>query len=331
LVGGFLVCAAAAIAACGIDESGLELDDASTFDVTTPDGNPQPLPDAQSDVQTFDVVTDAPLPPTCATTDVSCFGLDGGVPDGWSPYFYVADGGACPSSAFAAQPLVTNTRLTGGCVCSCTAQGSWSCPPTLAVSGASGNNNCNAGSVTIEAGVCQNVAAFNLDKIEQVGAATAAGTGIACDGGAASAPVAAWDAVTLCAAGCDAGAEAICGAPSNARCIATEGVTTCPGNLVPIIVGGSASPSCNGCSCTDETAPTCTAVAHLYWSTGLGDGTCSQGVKQDLTLNNTCQPATQNYDGYIATWNDPGVVTCGSAGGGGDAGLSTPKTVCCTP
>jgi len=331
LIGGWLAClAAGAIAACGLDENGTQAGDAS-LDVTTTDGNPSTDAGPQ-DVQVIDVVQDVVLPPTCATTDVSCFGLGSTLPDGWSPYVYVPDGGACPSVAFAPQGFVTNTQLTGGCTCSCTAQGSWSCPSTLQVTGGNGGN-CNPGGVTIEAGVCQDVHAFNLNMIEQIGSATAAGSGLACDAGTPSAPVVTWNDVTMCAAGCDAGTSAVCSAPTGTRrCIAADGVQTCPGSLTAILIGGSADPACNDdCACQTETAPACTAVAHLYWDTNVGnDGTCSQGDKQDITLSSACQAATHNYDGYIVTWNDAGPVTCTPNGGGGDAGLTTPKTVCCT-
>jgi hypothetical protein len=325
LVGGMI--AAGAVGACGLDENGLLTGDAS-LDVNVGDTQP-------ADVQVIDVVQDVPLPPTCATTDTSCFGLgDGGLPEGWSPYVYVPDGGACPSVAFTGQPLVTNTQLTGGCACSCTSSGFWECPYTIDVTGGTGATNCNPGHVTVEAGVCQNVATYNLDHIEQTQATSAAGNGIACDGGSPSSPTVSWNDVTLCAAGCDAGTAAVCGATNGLRaCIAAEGVQTCPGSLTRIIVGGSADPSCNGCSCTaQQTNPTCTAVAHLFWQPSSGQDTdCTDaGGTQDLTLSSSCQAAQHAYDSYFFTWNDAGPVTCTSGGGGGDAGLTTPKTVCCT-
>ena len=309
--------------ACGIDENGLAPVDGSLVDVIGDGGS--------GDDQTIDVVDDVPLPPTCPTTDLSCFGLDGGLPEGWSPYFYVADGGACPSSAYAPEQLVTNTQLTGGCACSCAGQGSWTCPPTAQLTGGMGAT-CNPGSVTIEAGVCQNVKAFNLDHIEQTQAATATGNAIGCDAGAPTAPIVTFDAVTLCGASCDAGASAVCGASGGRACIAADGVQpTCPGALTRIVIGGSADPSCNGCSCVAQTtAPTCTATAELFWSGGAGDTTCDDGgTTKQLTLNNACQPASHQYDSYFFTWDDAGPVGCTSGGGGGDAGLTSPKTLCC--
>ena len=323
-LGALLVGGALAVVACGIDESGLASGDASLpSDASTP-----------NDVQTIDVVEDVPLPPTCSTTETGCFGLgDGGLPDGWSAYLYVPDGGACPSVAYAPQPLVTNTQLTGGCVCACVGEGSWSCPATLDVTGGNGVA-CNNTSVAVDGG-CQDVSAFHLAQIQQTQVATATGNGLGCDGGAPSSPVVAWNDVTLCAAGCDAGASAVCGAPSGTRaCIAAQGVQTCPGNLDQVIVGGSADPSCNGCSCaTDSIPPTCTAVAHLYWNPGAGSDTnCTDaGGTQDLVLTSSCQTTAHSYDSYDFTWEDAGPVTCSSGGGGGDAGLSTPKTLCCLP
>ena len=321
---GLLAAGGAIGIACSIDESGLAPPDGSLVDVIGDGGPP-------SDGPIGDVANDVPLPPTCPTTDLSCFGLDGGLPEGWSPYLYEPDGGACPSNAYAAKQLVTNTQLTGGCACSCTGTGSWTCPPTADLTGGMGPT-CNPGFVVIEAGVCQNVVAFGLDHIEQTQTATAVGSALACDAGTPSAPVVTSDQVTLCGASCDAGASAVCGASGGRACIAADGVQpACPGSLTRIVVGGSADPSCNACSCTTQTnAPTCAATAHLYWTGGDTDIDCDDaGTEKDLGLTSACQPAGHKYDSYFFTWNDAGAVGCTPGGGGGDAGLASPKTLCC--
>ncbi|HEY1960741.1 MAG TPA: hypothetical protein VGH28_34250 [Polyangiaceae bacterium] len=312
--------ALALLAACGLDESGLIGDGGS--DVLVFEGG--------ADVAQ-DVAPDVPLPPTCATTDVSCFGLDGGLPDGWMPYVFARDGGACPAGDFQRAPYVANTRMAGGCACgSCTGVGTWSCAQPLAV--ATGLTGCGGLVDTADSGACRIAAAVDDKTIQLVEAGgPAVGSSIGCEAGAPTPAMTASDPVAICGAGCDAGASAICGqADTTSRCIVATGIQTCPGTLTQTIIGAGADPSCAACTCAPSAPPTCTASAKIFDDNSVTDLTCNGAPSQTLALDGSCQGTSFAIQSYIAAWNDPGVPSCTPGGGGGDAGLAGPLTVCCT-
>jgi len=330
--GSFLLAAGAValgIAACGLDESGLSVGDAAGPDGNVLEGGP--LPD---NVVPIDVQNDVALPPSCLNTDLSCI-LDSGLPEGWSPYVLVADGGGCPVGDFEGSTWETNVRLDpSSCGCGCSMTASWSCPDQVPI--ATGNGNCN-GNGSVSSGVCQN----QSDDHVQLTDASVKASGAACSA-TTGAPVVDTDPVSLCSAGCDAG---FCAQPAGTRCIATDGDQACPAGLTKTLVGSGGDPSCDACTCSVGTAPTCTASATLYY--GYKDNTypfdyhanttCSTqggyGADPPFTLDGTCQGDGHfyNFDSYKATWNPPSATTCNKdqQNAAGDAGLASPKTVCC--
>ena len=314
---------AAVAAACGIDESGLLPIDASIETGTTDGGG--------GDVVAYDVLNDVPLPPSCGTLDTSCIGFGGGLPDGWSPYVASFDGGACPTGDFNATQWVTNTRLgAGSCACGCTTSGTYACPSNPVVG--TGNIACglNVGAVTT--GQCQ------TQGFSHIQLADAAATGnVTCTGTTAPAVPQA-DPVTLCSMGCEAGVGAFCVQPPGSRCIVTDGITTCPGSgMTAYVVGASAAPSCEPCGCTTGATPQCTGTAYLYRGYFNGqphpDNNCDDGGQntvETLTLDGTCQNANNGFDSYEVVFGAPPSGSCTANGpGSGDAGLASPKTVCC--
>ena len=320
---GLVALAMGALAACGIDESGLApIDGGGTEDVVTKS-------EGGADV-VADVVADVPLPPSCATTDVSCFGFDAGVPDGWTPFVLAEGDAGCPAGDFTGSPWVTNPSLApGACECGCTASGSWSCPAAVNVQN---GLNCSSASI-VNVAQCQNQ---NSAHIQLAQPATATGN-VTCAPDA-SAPAAQSDPVSLCAAGCDAGAAAVCGQAAGQRCIAADGVQSCPAGLgfTQHVVGASASGSCEACTCDPSAAPTCAASATVYYgyfqSGYNANNSCATGgnfTSQTIALNGTCQALSGLYDSFEVNLAAPPAASCTPTGGGGDAGLAAPKTVCC--
>jgi hypothetical protein len=315
---GFLFAGAAAFGvACGIDESGLQGD-------ASADGGPK------SDTGLPDVPNDVPLPPTCASTDVSCLGFDAGAPDGWAPFIVAAS--QCPAGDYASSPWVRNPALApGSCSCGCAAQGAYACPAQITIS----NGGACGSDVTVDAGACQAQVPASM-HMELGSPPTASGNAVSCAADASPA-VAQSDPFVLCSAGCDAGAQAVCSAPVNTRCIAADGVQACPNGLAQHIVGVAAVASCNPCSCKPGIAPTCAATAQVFTGYFNGqqyvfDNNCQSGgqfTAQNLALNQTCQAANNNYDSFSVTWNALAAPTCTASPGGGDAGLAAVKTLCC--
>jgi len=309
--------------ACGLDETGLFGD--ASLDVTT--GTEGGL----VDVAPYDVLNDVPLPPSCNNVDLSCLGFGAGLPDGWSPYVTSFDGGACPPGDFEGTPWVTNTRLANGsCACTCTPSGTWSCPSTAAMS--TGITGCGP-SAGVAVGQCQGQGGFHIQIVD----ASASGT-VTC--GAEAGPAAPLsDPVTLCSFGCEAGTAAFCGAPAGSRCIVTDGIQPCPGTgLTAHYVGASASPSCAACSCTTDSPPACAATAYVFHGYNGGfyhpnnscdDGSVNNQNSMDtITLDGSCQNVG-GFDSYEVQFGAPPQATCTAGAGSGDAGLASPKTVCC--
>ena len=309
-----------ALAACGLDESGLAPIDGGGDSIVVPEGG--------ADV-VADVAPDVPLPPSCATTDLSCLGFDAGAPDGWAPYVVALGDAGCPSGDYTGSAWVTNPSVASGCSCSCTPSGSWTCPSTLTV-----KNGLNCGSTsTVNPNQCtaQTSAHIEVDPV------AATNNNVTCSADA-SAPVTIAESLSLCAPGCDAGAQGLCAQPSGSRCIVAEGVQACPDNsFTQHVVGASATGSCAPCSCDIGAAPSCNAAATVYYGYGnfpnhTADDKCQTGgqfTTQQLSLNGTCQAANDFYDSFTVAWTPLGETTCTTSGGGGDAGLSSPKTVCC--
>jgi hypothetical protein len=301
--------------ACGLDESGLQPSDASIGG----DGGGK-------DVVAYDVLNDVPLPPSCAT-DVTCLGLGGTLPDGWAPYVGSLDGGACPPGDFTGTTWVTNSRLAqGSCACSCSTSGTFACPSTAAI--ALGGLNCG-GNNAATTGQC--ITANASTRIELLDAAASGSCEVD-----ASPPTVQTDPVTLCAIGCDAGANALCSQPQGSRCIVTDGIQNCPGGLTGYLIGASADPSCAACTCQVSGA-TCTATAHLYHGYLQGyyhqNSNCADSgsyTVETTTLNGTCQQFNF-FDSYDVSFTPSSAPTCTvpSNAGTGDAGLASPKTVCC--
>jgi hypothetical protein len=308
--------------ACGLDESGLAGPDASVD--TNTDTNTPPFEAGNPDV--------ALPPPSCPTTELSCLGFDAGVPDGWSAYVVEPDGGACPSAAFVETTWQANARISAGaCSCVCNPSGAWSCSgATIEVENGGG---CGA-MFTVDAGACT-TDGTPTSHLELTTAPLATGTVMCAPD--ASAAGATTDALSLCAASCDAGALAICAQPAGQRCIAADGIQPCPSStLTQHIVGSGATAACSACTCQPSATPACTATAHVYYGYFMGpyqpNNNCSSGgswTSQTATLNNTCQGMMYNYDSFDVEWNAPAPPTCTSAGGGGDASLTSPKTLCC--
>jgi hypothetical protein len=306
--------------ACGLDEIGTE-NDGSPDVVVTNDGAP-------NDVVTQDVQNDVALPPTCSTTDVSCLGFDGGLPDGWSPF--VVSTSACPSGDYTGSPWQTNARLANGaCACGCNTNGTYACPSTVTVT----TGGACTTSETAEAGVCtpQNPQSQHM---ELPNAPTATGTVIcAPDASAASATT---DPVTLCSIGCDAGVQGLCGQTPGSRCIAADGIQSCPNGLTRRIVGSGGVASCDTCTCLVGNAPTCSASVTAFFGYQQGgyhaNDTCQDSGSYSLqtaTLNTGCQTLNLNYDSFIVNWNQLAAPSCTPSASGGDAGLASPKTLCC--
>jgi hypothetical protein len=323
----------AGVVACGIDESGLQ-DDGGGPDVLAPDvvGNDVTPPPSDGGV---DVLQDVQLPPSCANADLSCIGYDAGLPSGWSPYVAEMDGGACPPGDFTSSAWVTNTRLhSGSCACGCNKTADWACPTSVDVQIA--HSNCNANAATVTVGACTQ-AGNNADHIQFVSDASVA-TGAACTPTTGS-PTVDSDPVNLCAAGCDAG---FCGQAAGTRCIAADGVQSCPGTgFTQYLIGASGDPSCDTstCTCNVGTAPNCTASMtpyYGYWNSGWQfNGTCSTsgGFKAGTPygLDGTCQDNGPGFDSYEVSWSSLGTTSCNpdQANAPGDAGLASPKTICC--
>lgn len=309
--------------ACGLDETGAFVD--ASIDVTT--GTEGGL----LDVVPYDVLNDVQLPPSCNTVDLSCLGFGAGLPDGWSPYITSFDGGACPPGDFKGTPWVTNTRLlAGSCGCSCTAAGTWSCPSTAAVG--IGLNCGSTGGVPV--GQCQGQSSLHI----QLDDASVSGS-VTCNPGDAGPAAPQSDPVTLCSFGCEAGAAAFCASPAGTRCIVTDGVQTCPGTgLTAHYVGASASPSCAACTCKPDTPSGCPGTAYLFHgyftgsyhaNTACDDGGGNgQNTMETVTLDGSCQLVTA-YDSYEVVFGAAPQATCTPGVGSGDAGLASPKTVCC--
>jgi hypothetical protein len=310
------------VGACAIDESGQSGGDSGLDAIASDTGS--------SDSGGTDVAIDVPLPPSCTTIDISCL-FDAGVPDGWAPYVAEMDGGACPPSGFTASSWVARAALApGACTCSCDATGTFSCdgPVTIVNGGACGNPP-----FTVDSGACtaNSVISSHLQLLD-LPDATSVGVGCVAD---ASAPSATSDPVTLCAGSCDAG-PVFCAQPAGSRCIATDGVQACPPTFTQTVVGASAVAACNACGCSPSAPPPCTANATVYYGYLAGgyqaNTNCSTGgmwTSQTEALDGSCQNFSANYDSLEVTMNAVPAPTCASNGGGGDAGLSTVKTVCC--
>ncbi|HEX4513076.1 MAG TPA: hypothetical protein VH054_06050 [Polyangiaceae bacterium] len=312
--------------ACGLDESGESGDDASS-DVTTTDGNGNDA--AIIDGGAPDVSNDVSLPPTCASLDVSCLGFDAGAPDGWVPF--VVSTSACPSGDYTGTAWQANARLApNACTCTCTSSGVYACPSQITVT----TGGACTTSITVDAGACtvENPASQHM---ELPNAQVASSNGAACASDA-SAAATATDAVTLCSIGCDAGVQGLCSQATGTRCIATDGVVPCPSGLTQRVVGSGAIGMCNACGCKIGAPPACTASAQVYfgylqngYQANTNCSTQGQFNSQMLTLNQTCQLATFNYDSFSVAWGPLAAPTCDPGGGGGDAGLASPKTLCC--
>jgi hypothetical protein len=310
--------------ACGLDENGTATDGSVDVVVTNEGG----MDVAPNDVVAPDVQNDVALPPTCSATDVSCLGFDAGVPDGWAPFVIAPS--ACPAGDYTGSPWQINARLaTGACMCGCTASGAYTCPSTITVDT---GGNCGT-TETAEAGVCtpQNPQSMHM---ELPNAPTASGI-VACapDASAASA---ASDPVTLCSIGCDAGAQGLCGQSPGQRCIAADGIQACPNGLVQHIVGSGATATCDPCACKPSAPPTCSASVIAFFGYNQGgyhaNDMCQDGGQytlQNAALNQNCQTLNANYDSFIVNWNALPPTTCTPSASSGDAGLASPKTLCC--
>jgi hypothetical protein len=317
--------AAALGVACGLDETGLFVD--ASLDVTTNEGG-------LVDVAPYDVLNDVPLPPSCTNVDLSCLGFGAGLPDGWSPYITELDGGACPPGDFEGTPWVTNTRLQpGSCACTCTPVGTWSCPSEAGI--ATGATGCGLTNGPAAVGQCQSQNGFHI----QLDDASASGT-VSCNAGDAGPAAPLSDPVTLCSFGCEAGASVFCAAPAGSRCIVTDGIQTCPGSgLTAHYVGASAAPSCAQCGCNPLPAPNCDAVAYLFHGYLQGSyrannncddgGIDNQNTMTTLPLDGGCQNVNGGFDSFEVQFGSAPPAKCNSGQGSGDAGLASPKTVCC--
>ena len=131
---------AGAFVACGLDESGTAAD--GSVDVTTKDG--------AADVVS-DVISDAPIdvPQACSTLDATAC-VDAGLPDGWT-FAAVAPGDTpCPSSDYTQNVYIHDPVADGGCLCACTASGSFDCSGSV---NAGTQPGCNGNkSFTFDAG-----------------------------------------------------------------------------------------------------------------------------------------------------------------------------------
>ena len=309
--------------ACGLDETGLLVD--ASIDVTTG-------PEGGEDVAPYDVLNDVPLPPSCTNVDLSCLGFGAGLPDGWSPYVASLDA-ACPKD-FDGSSWVTNTRLAAGsCACSCTASGAWTCPSTAAIG--VGVTGCGLNTNGVPVAQCQNQDGGHIQLLD----AAASSGNVTCSADAAP-PIPQSDSVTLCSFGCEAGATAFCASPPGTRCIVTEGIQTCPGTGLTVrYLGASAAPSCATCTCTTSAPPGCPATAYVFHGYDQGgyhpNTTCddgggnSQDTMVTVPLDGSCQTVTNGFDSFEVTFGTPPAPQCNPGTGSGDAGLASPKTICC--
>ncbi len=319
-VGGAVACVA-----CGIDESGLAGADGG-MDAVTFDAPPN---DAGGDVP------DIGIPPTCSTIDASC--LDASVPDGWSLVGIATDAStACPSADFdPVTGLLTNPQLTSGsCSCTgCSTTGSYSCSGSAQV--LEGSSTCNSfdasvapfgcvintetGSPSDYAGVLPPLPSGSIGCVN-----TPNGTGLVNT-----------DPVGACVPNkCQSD---YCGLRSQGfeTCIITDGMHACPPGFTSRELAGAATTyTCAGCPCFVGSTPSCSGVIQVFSAADCGNdaGTSATDYVQTIASDAGCV-STANFKSVVYVPNPPPMATCAPMAGdvAGDAGLLSPKTICCVP
>jgi acyl-coenzyme A thioesterase PaaI-like protein len=222
----------AAVAACGLSESGL-LDADGGADVNVPEA--------------------------CATVDAACLGALG--PE-WKPVS-VGDAGCAPG--FTAQALVTNPRLLdGGCACSaCQVTGSFACNGPTRISG---GNNCDDPAIAQAlTGQCTQAHAQHLQAYVSQATAGTIGCTAANDAGAG----ATGDDVTACIpTSCTAD---FCGGGSICA-MAEGDVACPSGFTLFGHVGTSVDPGCAACACDASAPGNCSGNVTGFETTNCTDG-----------------------------------------------------------
>lgn len=54
-----------------------------------------------------------------------------------------------------------------------------------------------------------------------------------------------------------------------------------------------------------------------------------RAARDSLALDDTYQLTSNNYESFEVQWGMLPAPSCDGVGGGGDAGLTSPKTLCC--
>jgi hypothetical protein len=303
-----------ALAACGLDESGLSTGDASSGG----EGG-------------VDVALDVPIdvPQACSSLDASaCY--DGSLPSGWTFVAFAAGNQSCPGapSDYTLQTYFTNPQLeAGACACGCTARGSYSCAGTINTGSQSGS--CNGVTATFDAGDeagCYPTA--KSDPNLSVGPLPAPSGSAACDAGATGNQ--AWSAstVTACTPACAADYCGVGGAFS--RCVESTTSTSCPAPFLAraqVGPGSAVSVTCDPCSCQVDTPGPCTATVKPYKSSD-----CTTGPLNDVPADASCTNlgGGNNAQSFLYTPTPP-QPSCTPSPGSGSAGFAQAITVCCLP
>jgi hypothetical protein len=116
-------------------------------------------------------------------------------------------------------------------------------------------------------------------------------------------------------------------------CIITDGVGTCPqGFTFKELAGAATTSTCAGCPCTLGT-PSCSGVIQVFRNADCGNdgGTTANDYIQTIASGAGCV-SSSNYASIVYMPNAPPTPTCAPMTGGpvaGDAGLLSPKTICC--
>jgi hypothetical protein len=308
---------AVAFVACGIDESGLAGADG---------GMDALLNDAGGDVP------DIGIPPTCSTIDASC--LDASVPDGWSLVGIATNPSTpCPTPDFSpVNGLLTNPQLTSGsCSCAgCMTSGSYTCSGSAQV--LEGSSGCSGFDASIAPYACvistENGSSANASIVPPSPSGSAG-----CVNNPNGTGVVNTDPVGACLPNkCQSD---YCGLGSQGfdTCIITDGMRTCPpGFTLKEIAGAATTSSCAGCPC-NLGAPSCSGVIQVFSNGDCGDdaGMSASDYVDTIASDAGCVH-TGNYASVVYLPNPPPMPTCSPTVAfdvTGDAGLLSPKTICC--
>ncbi|CAN5668444.1 hypothetical protein BH09MYX1_BH09MYX1_54070 [soil metagenome] len=317
-----LVGVAVVVVACGLDQSGLLVendagkptDGGGKIDVI---GVDVALPDAD--------VPDVVVPPACATLDASC--LPAYPPDaGWTVVAVPTGAKTCPNDdgGWITTTFVTDAVLaTGSCGYACSTA-SAACATTAKMTHGMNDTLCSDGGVLVA--LPQNQCTIAVIPAGSLRATYVGPTNLAttCDGGTTGDAQAATTPVPVCSTNaCDID---YCGLGQKGfrRCIIHEkGAVACPAGYMSLGVGKGAVATCGSATCNVVTPATCTPAITSYV-----DMSCLADA-DTIPADGSC--FANKLAGSAKLTVTANAASCTASPTGAGAGLIGAGTVCCIP